>query len=259
MEKVPPKEVYVALLHEIAEKKGLKGDGVAVLEKIMHVESRFRVFSWNENSTAKGLFQCIDDTWDVYVKKHPKEITKEGRYDPIQQIKFAVYFTIDNERDLTSFLHRKPTHGEIYLAHFLGANGAISVLREAKERPNTPIKGFLPQKVLDSNSKVFFEMDGNKGLDFKEFTVGDLANWAAAKMGQKSNYYITNSEPHYKRKFGVPEPVGNMVMVAAIMAAVAAVAYIAKGAYNMVFGDDEEAKTPPPPPPRRHQPTRGRA
>lgn len=250
---------YVGILKQVAAEKGLDSDGVAVLTKIMHVESGGDLYAMNEKSSARGLYQCINDTWEDYVKKHPRELTMDGRHDAMQQTIFAVYFTQDNQKALAkAFDNKKPTHGEIYLAHFLGAQGAILVLNEAKRNPDRPIKGFLPQLVLDSNSKVFFKMDGLKGLDFKEFSVGDLANWAGAKMGETPKYQ-TNSVPHYKKnKLGIPEPVGNLTMVAALMA----VAYLfIKGITNVVgsiFGsDDAEAKTPPPPP--RRNPSRGRA
>ncbi|MEQ1705624.1 MAG: lytic transglycosylase domain-containing protein, partial [Rickettsiales bacterium] len=186
------KQHYVAILKDIAKQKGLDSSGVAVLEKIMHVESDFDLSAKNGKSSARGLFQVINGTWDDYVKKHKNELMADGRYDPIQQIKFAIYYTQDNIAAMhKAFPDRKLSEGDIYLAHFLGPGGkngekgAIDVIREAENHPNTPIKGFLPQKVLDSNSDVFFKINGNKGLAFEEFTVGDLANWTNAKMGEK--------------------------------------------------------------------------
>lgn len=244
------KQHYAAILREVAKEKGLNGDGVNVLEKIMHVESGGNMFSRNGKSTAAGLFQPIDDTWNRYVRKYPNEIKPDGRYDPIQQVKFAVYFTLDNQKSLKKSLNRDATGGELYLAHFLGDNGAISIIKESNNRPNTPLKGFLPQSVIDSNSEVFFKMDGNRGLEFKEFTVGDLANWANAKMGEKPKY-ATNSEPHYRRnKLGIPEVLGNMTMVA-IGAVFLGAAYLISEVIGL-FSDDESKS--PPPTPRRTTP-----
>ncbi|MEK6745505.1 MAG: transglycosylase SLT domain-containing protein [Pseudomonadota bacterium] len=252
---------YVTLLHEIANKKGLKGDGITVLENIMHVESHFNLIAKNGRSSAKGLFQVINGTWDDYVKLHPNELKSDGRDDPTQQIIFAIYYTQDNIAAMNkAFPSRQLSKGDIYLAHFLGpggkngGRGAIDVIREAENHPNTPIKEFLPQKVLDSNSEVFFKMDGNRGLEFKEFTVGDLANWANAKMGEKPKY-ATNSEPHYRRnKIGIPEVLGDMTMVA-----IGAVVFVAGYLISEVVGmfSDDDAKSPPPTP--RRPPSRSRA
>ena len=252
---------YVTLLHEIANKKGLKGDGITVLENIMHVESHFKLFAKNGNSSAKGLFQVINGTWDDYVKLHPNELKSDGRNDPTQQIIFAIYYTQDNVAAMNkAFPNRQLSKGDIYLAHFLGpggkngGRGAIDVIREAEVRPNTPIKEFLPDKVITSNSDVWFNMNGNKGLAFEEFTVGDLANWTNAKMGEKPKY-ITNSEPHYKRnKIGIPEVLGDMTMVA-----IGAVVFVAGYLISEVIGmfSDDDVKSPLQTP--RRTPPRSRA
>jgi hypothetical protein len=251
---------HIGLLKQTAKTKGLSDEAVAVLERIMHVESSDNIFAANKRSSAKGLFQVIDETWNKYVAKHPDELSLEGRSDSKQQMIFATYFIKDNEKALKE-AGIPATTTNLYLTHFLGAGGgngtkgAIDVIKEAEKSPNTPIKGFLPDKVINANSEVWMTMDGRKGLAFEEFAVGDLANWANGKMKEtdQSKYYKTASEPHYKKdKFGVPESMGSLVMVAIAAAVVLAVALVDE--ISGMFSGGDDGVRPPPNTPRRPSP-----
>lgn len=244
-------EDNVNLLNRIASEKGLGADAIAFLKRIMLVESSGNTYAKNGNSSAKGLFQFIDGTWERYVEKHHRELTKDGRYDPKQQIIAVVSFTQDNEKALTDALGRKPDSGELYLAHFLGKGGgtkhnsqkgAIDVILEAQANPNRLIKGFLPDDVLEQNKGVSLPLKDKSQLRFENFSVADTVNWANGKMGLPAKYNTPTADNYVKDKNNVPESKGDMVMI--ILAVVAAVAAVA-GISDMFSGNGLSSPSTP--------------
>ena len=231
----------VIALRKTGLEKGLSDERINFLERIMGSESSGDNAAKNPNSTAVGLFQFIEETWNRLVSKHPDELTKDGRKDPKQQRIAAIYFTQDNEEILTKALGRKPDDGELYLAHFLGTGGkngekgAIDIIREAEKNSSKPIKGFLPDIVLDKNKDVYLPLENGKKLFIKDFSVADLHNWSAGKMGIPAKYETGINVR--KDKNGIFDSQGNLVMVA-IAVAVAVVAFVASGIGDIFSGDD---------------------
>ena len=109
-----------------------------------------------KNSSATGLFQFIDQTWLGTMKqsgaslgygKYADAITRtpQGKFvvsdpamrreimalrkDPTANSLMAGAFANSNAKVLTDRLGRKPTDGELYMAHFLGASGAARFIK----------------------------------------------------------------------------------------------------------------------------------
>ena len=122
----------------------------------------------NPNSSATGLYQFTTGTWDEMRRRHPElGLTAEGRTDPEQQERAIRVFTAENEQTLARN-GINVTNGTRYAAHFLGAGGAVKVLRSDPEAKLTDI---LPSGVIEANSFL-------KGM-----TVSDFAAWAERKGG----------------------------------------------------------------------------
>lgn len=84
----------------------------------------------NKGSGASGLFQFLPSTWADVMRERPDlGLTTEGIFDVDQQKKAMAHFTKQNALAIAPILGRKPTGGELYLAHLLGAGGASQVLR----------------------------------------------------------------------------------------------------------------------------------
>lgn len=84
----------------------------------------------NKGSGASGLFQFLPSTWAGIMKERPDlGLTTEGIFNVEQQKKAMQHFTRQNALAIAPILGRKPTGGELYLAHLLGSGGASSVLR----------------------------------------------------------------------------------------------------------------------------------
>ena len=134
----------------------------------------------NPMSSAQGLHQFIDSTFVGTAKKvfpelankSPTEIlalrgTKLADGTPIESA-LEQRFRTDNIASLTS-AGIQPTPGNTYLAHFLGAGGARSVLGAD---PSTPVSSLLSADAIAANKSV---LEGK--------TAGEVAAWAANKFG----------------------------------------------------------------------------
>ena len=67
------------------------------------------------------------------------------RDDPRVASLMAAELTRDNRAALESTLGRRVDHNELYMAHFLGANGAGKLLTEGTAAPSIPAASIFPQ------------------------------------------------------------------------------------------------------------------
>lgn len=150
-------QVVSAIIAE-AKKEGV--DPVVALAIARH-ESKFDVGAKNPDSTAAGVFQTVADTGRAY------GLPADARSAPMQaQVSAGVALTADNIEKLTRAIGSDPTPGEVYLAHFLGPDGAIRVIHAD---PNAPLKGLISDAAISAN-----HLTGK--------TAGDLRSWAQSLM-----------------------------------------------------------------------------
>jgi hypothetical protein len=150
------------------------------------VESNLNPQASAKTSSAKGLFQFIDSTWLATVKtagpslgygKLADAITQNSdgslsvadpamrqqisdlRNDPQVSAAMAGAFTSSNAAQLTDKLGRKPTDGELYIAHFMGANGAAKLINAASSGTETPAASLFP-KAAEANRSIFYDKQG---------------------------------------------------------------------------------------------------
>ncbi len=167
-----------------------------------------------KTSSATGLFQFIDQTWLGTMKqsgaalgygKYADAISKtsSGRYvvndaalrdqifalrkDPTANSLMAGAFANSNAKVLTDRLGRKPTDGELYMAHFLGASGAARFIRAAEANPNGKAASLFP-RAAHANSAIFYDKTGGArslsqvyaGLVSRHNVIGNATQIAAA-------------------------------------------------------------------------------
>jgi hypothetical protein len=134
----------------------------------------------NPYSSADGKFQFINSTFvdtarkafPVLADKSPAEILtlrgfKLANGKQIEDV-LEQRLRADNTQALTS-AGIAPTPGNTYLAHFLGAGGARSLL---SVDPNTPVSQILDPRAIAANKSV---LEGK--------TAGQVAAWADSKFG----------------------------------------------------------------------------
>ena len=137
-------------------------------------------------SSATGLFQFIDSTWLQVVKEQGPalgfqreadaiERRADGRFvvsdparrreildmrlDPRASATLAAAFTTQNAQTLRQSLGRDPSEGELYAAHFLGANGAARLVTMAERTPNASAAEAFPD-AAEANRRIFHRRGG---------------------------------------------------------------------------------------------------
>jgi hypothetical protein len=158
------------------------GAGFDYLVKTAQRESSMDPSAKAKTSSAAGMFQFVEQTWLQTVKETGSKyglkneaaaITKSanGRYsvaDPKMREKIlalrhdtetsalmAGEFTENNKDKMTAALRRPPSEGELYAAHFLGAQGAIDLIRLASAAPNARAADKFPDAAA-ANRSIFY-------------------------------------------------------------------------------------------------------
>mgnify|MGYP007100096612 CR=1 FL=1 len=114
-------------------------------------------------SSATGATQFLDATWSRELLRVGPKLGFEGdpysqealdlRKDPRWAVMVAAEFAKANAMDMKQALGRDPTHGEVYLAHFMGVSKAIDLINAAKD--NEPNASALFPKEAKANQNVF--------------------------------------------------------------------------------------------------------
>lgn len=165
------------------------------------------------NSSATGLYQFLGSTWLDTLKKHGAEhglgwagnaATDPAlraqvmalRHDPQASAMMAAELAGDNQTALSSALGRSPDPSELYLAHFLGAQGATQFLGALASDPGQSAAALLPSAAA-SNRAIFFGaggaprslgqvMDLLRGRLAGAMEGGDAGEWANASTSEWS-------------------------------------------------------------------------
>jgi hypothetical protein len=147
------------------------------------VESGLNPQAGASTSSARGLFQFIEQTWLATMKQagpslgygqYASAITKNasGKYevqdpamrseilklrnDPTANAVMAGAFTQANAALLSGQLGRTPSEGELYIAHFLGAGGAAHLISAAGADPNASAASYFPN-AASANPSIFYD------------------------------------------------------------------------------------------------------
>ncbi|HKH33393.1 MAG TPA: lytic transglycosylase domain-containing protein, partial [Beijerinckiaceae bacterium] len=81
------------------------------------------------------------------------------RQDPQVASVMAGTFTQRNREQLAAELGREPNAGDLYVAHFLGARGAIDLIRASQQSPRRPAAADFPDAAA-ANRPVFYDRKG---------------------------------------------------------------------------------------------------
>jgi len=134
-------------------------------------------------SSASGLFQFIDQTWLSMVKAvgpalgfgaYAQSIVQgaDGRYqvpdpaaraaifgmrkDPQASATMAGAFTRSNAAQLAGAIGRQPSQSELYMAHFLGADGAGKLISAVSGTPEASAATLFPAAAA-ANRSIFYD------------------------------------------------------------------------------------------------------
>lgn len=152
--------------------------GVSVfVDRIFQAESGNDPNAKNKRSSASGLGQVLDKTWVEQLRLARPDIANGQpdafliglKLDPQLQRQVVAQYATQNANVLKN-AGFAATPGNIYLAHFLGAEGAKRVLSAPDAAPVQTVVG---TDAYNANREVFA----------KATTAGALKEWAVGRMG----------------------------------------------------------------------------
>jgi hypothetical protein len=151
-------------------------------------ESGFNPNAAAKGTSAKGLYQFLDKTWQSMVARYQKDypILKKGQLDPEASATAGALYIKENAKILQA--KNIPITGtSIYAAHFLGVSGAATLLA-AK---TSEIAAKILPNAAKSNKSIFFKTDpkSNKPDINAPRTVGEVISILYGKVGQIAEQY----------------------------------------------------------------------
>lgn len=139
------------------------------LVPIISFESGFNPKSKNkEGSSAKGMFAYINSSWKTDKKRFGNQAGVKHNasvLDPKSNIRIGAYSLSHVKKRIireTKLDHNTITTGDLYMAHLLGEDKAIKVL---KGNPNSKITNYI--KLGKGNKRLFVK--NGKVLTVKQF------------------------------------------------------------------------------------------
>src|SRR3954454_19882124 len=150
------------------------------------MESNLNPSAAAPTSSARGLFQFIDQTWLGTVKEaggqlgygnYADAITKSSsgthsvgdprarrailklRDDPTASAAMAGVLRRSNSFKLTGRIGRRPSDSELYMAHFMGVGGAAKLISNAEDNPKASGARLFPNAAA-ANRPIFYERGG---------------------------------------------------------------------------------------------------
>jgi hypothetical protein len=150
------------------------------------MESDFNPTAGATTSSARGLYQFIDQTWLATVKDAGTQLgygqyadaitkTRSGDYtvddpsmrraimnlrdDPAASSAMAAALTQNNSFQLTGQIGRRPTDSELYMAHFMGVGGAARLISSAGDSPQATAARIFPNAAT-ANHAIFYDHAG---------------------------------------------------------------------------------------------------
>lgn len=158
------------------------------------MESNFNPKAAASTSSARGLYQFIDQTWLGTVKeagaqlgygKYADAISKSSsgtyyvndpsmresimklRDDPDAASSMAAVLTQSNSFKLTGKIGRRPSDSELYMAHFMGVGGAAKLISNAEDNPNASAARLFPNAAA-ANRSIFYERSTGRARTVSE-------------------------------------------------------------------------------------------
>ena len=171
-----------------------------------YMEAHFDANARSSTSSAAGMYQFIDSTWLQLMAEHGHDYgwagyadeiacTSSGhcrykgrdgltkvmdlRYDSMTATFLSAEFARSNKGDMERALGRKVEDAELYLAHFLGAPGAVTLI-QAKEAGSSKTAAALFPGAADANRSLFYR-SRRHALSCGEFYDAMQARWNKAR------------------------------------------------------------------------------
>lgn len=148
------------------------------------IESSMNPNASAKTSSAKGLFQFLNATWQEQVEKHGKKYGLApgvSQFDPYASTVIAAEYLKSNLNRIKSV---KPDQNivDAYLTHFLGAGGAKTFLSQPADALAAPVM----RDAANANKSIFYAGGG------RSRTFGEIYEMFRKKIENKSKAFGIN-------------------------------------------------------------------
>lgn len=194
----PPSGGPSAVVSAIRDGSGASGADFDYLLKTAGRESSLDPNAKATTSSASGLFQFIDQTWLRMIKhygasaglsREAQLITEDRsghmdvadpaaratilnlRHDPKLASVMAGFLTHENAAELSAALGRKVSMEELYIAHVLGASGAVDLIKLSSSDPDRPASPLFSDAAR-ANPALFFDRTQGQSKTLAEVRNG---------------------------------------------------------------------------------------
>src|SRR5215813_13316573 len=261
---VDPARVRVAgAIRQAASSTGVSFEYMLTTAKM---ESDFNPTAGASTSSARGLYQFIEQTWLGTVKEAGGQLgygqyadaiskTLSGDYivrdpgmrrsimklrdDPVASSSMAAILTQSNSFLLTGKIGRRPTDAELYMAHFLGTGGAAKLISQAEDNPQASAVRMFPNAAA-ANRPIFYDRAGRGRSVSEVYSVLSTRYAAAANApATRTAFAMYNDAPA-----ATAAPTVSLASAAPPPTAVAAVPAMDTNAFLSAFPDTRSAAPP---------------
>jgi hypothetical protein len=217
-------------VQQAAESSGISFEYLLTTAQI---ESNLNPGAQASTSSAKGLYQFIDQTWLGTLKtsgaangygRYADAIARssDGHYevadpgmraaimqlrsDPSASAAMAGAFTRSNADQLQAAIGRPPTEGELYIAHFLGSDGASRLINAATAQPRASAADMFPQAAA-ANRGIFFDGAGH-ARSASDVYAKLTGRFDVARANRFAPEAASKPLPHHRHRRHHPRPRG---------------------------------------------------
>jgi hypothetical protein len=202
------------------------------------MESNFDPAARASTSSARGLFQFIDQTWLGTVKEaggqlgygqYADAITKSSsgtysvsdpaarrailklRDDPAASSAMAGVLSRSNSFKLTGKIGRRPADSELYMAHFMGVGGAAKLISNAEDNPRASGARLFPN-AASANRSIFYERGGRARSVSEVYSVL-TRRYASAATSPATRTVMASAGITPAAAASIAKPAGNVALL----------------------------------------------
>lgn len=237
-ERTPPKVQQAGTPHAETLRTAARETGVSFdyLARTARRESNFRTDAQASTSSARGMFQFIEQTWLRMVREEggrfgladeaaairadargvlETDPTKRRdilalRDDPAISARMAGAMAAKNAELLKQQLNRAPSGGELYIAHFMGVGSAARLIGMAEAQPDQ-LAAPAFARAAAANRSIFFDASG-EAKSAKEVYAGLVRGFSDGPAAQEPIVAAAPGKPfHTLFRTQSPVPVSEAV------------------------------------------------
>ena len=189
-----PTEVAI---RQAAKMTNMDGD---TLYNFAKIESSLNPYAQSKSSSAGGLFQITDGTWDGLMKQHAAKYNippDADKYNPFYNSLLAAEYSKDNLKRLSGWKQvgmEEPA--ALYLGHHFGVSGANKILSKAKQDEDAHISTAVSEASYKANRQEL----GNKSVgDYLDYLGQKIAS-VAGKIFKPKEYKGEKDEKKFASK-----------------------------------------------------------